>query len=72
INAVRLCVGALAPLAITVMLNRFDGRDAVHESNREWLAERDGLPVVTTVRACVTAVLGRPIEARDPDGRLAE
>ncbi|HUP75616.1 MAG TPA: dethiobiotin synthase, partial [Acidimicrobiales bacterium] len=46
INAVRLCVGALAPLAITVMLNRFDGRDAVHESNREWLAERDGLPVV--------------------------
>jgi dethiobiotin synthetase len=72
INAVRLCVGALAPLAITVILNRFDGHDAVHQSNREWLAERDGLPVVVTVGECVTALMRTLIEAPDPDGRLPE
>ena len=57
INAVRLCVAALAPLAVTVMLNRFDQGDVVHQTNREWLADRDGLSVVTTVDECAAALL---------------
>ena len=57
INAVRLCADALSPLTITVMLNRFDSGDAVHETNREWLAVRDGLSVAISVGECVSAVL---------------
>jgi dethiobiotin synthetase len=73
INAVRLCVDALGPAAITVVLNRFDGHSLVHRANRDWLAGRDGLPVVTTVEECVVAVLrAGSIWLSDPDGRLAE
>ena len=57
INAVRLCVDALAdsglsPLPpappLAVVLNRFDPTDDLHRRNRAWLADRDGLPVVVT------------------------
>jgi dethiobiotin synthetase len=72
INAVRLCAAALAPLDVTVVLNRFDPGDVVHVTNREWLVGRDGLTVVTTVTQCVAAVLRRcSIGPSDPDGRLA-
>jgi dethiobiotin synthetase len=55
INGVRLATSALtAPT--TVMLNRFDPYDLVHETNRVWLSERDGFTVVTDVDGCVTAV----------------
>jgi dethiobiotin synthetase len=47
INAVRLSVAALAPVAsVTVALNRYDGGDDLHRRNAAWLAG-DGLPVVT-------------------------
>ena len=73
INAVRLCVDVLAPAAITVVLNRFDGDSFVHCANRDWLADRDGLSVVTTVEECVAAVLrAGSIWLSDPDGRMAE
>jgi dethiobiotin synthetase len=73
INAVRLCVDALGPVAFTVMLNRFESGDVVHETNREWLAVRDGVSVATTVGECVSALLrDAPIEAADPGGRLSE
>ena len=72
INAVRLCGSALGALAFTVVLNRFDADDIVHEANRAWLADHDGFSVVTTVDGCVRVVeriasLGAP----DPDGRMA-
>jgi len=51
INAVRLSAGALAPLPLVVLLNRFDPTDELHERNRRWLAGRDGYDVVTTVAA---------------------
>jgi dethiobiotin synthetase len=60
INAVRLSVTALDSLPTTVMLNRFNGDDEVHESNRAWLADRDGLTVVTTMAQCVATVLALP------------
>ena len=73
INAVRLCVAVLAPAAITVLLNRFDGDDVVHRANLDWLADSDGLSVVATVEECVASVLrAGSIGLSDPDGRLAE
>lgn len=47
VNAVRLSIEALRPLAVVVFLNRYDpGRD-LHRRNRRWLAERDSYRVVT-------------------------
>jgi dethiobiotin synthetase len=37
INAVRLCVDALAGFDTLVVLNRFDPADGLHVANREWL-----------------------------------
>ncbi len=51
INSVRLSVEALASACaapVVVLLNRFDPADDLHERNRAWLADRDGLAVVTT------------------------
>ena len=73
INAVRLCIDVLAPAAITVVLNRFDGDSLVHRANRDWLTDRVGLSVVTSVEECVAAVLrAGSIGLSDPDGRLTE
>jgi dethiobiotin synthetase len=61
INGVRLSVEALQPLTdghpgngrgggparLVVALNRFDEEHDLHQRNRHWLAERDGLKVVT-------------------------
>jgi dethiobiotin synthetase len=46
INVVRLSVDALpGDVPLVVVLNRFDGGDDLHVRNRQWLTERDGLPV---------------------------
>jgi dethiobiotin synthetase len=49
INAVRLTLDALGPLAsvTVVVLNRFDARSDLHQRNAEWLRTRDGLRVLT-------------------------
>lgn len=49
INAVRLCVEALAPVGspIAVVLNRFDPDADLHERNVAWLGGRDALRVLT-------------------------
>jgi dethiobiotin synthetase len=56
INAVRLAAGALAPLRVVVLLNRFDRDDELHERNRAWLATRDRYEVLTSVGALVETV----------------
>jgi dethiobiotin synthetase len=56
INSVRLAAAALAAVEteagaqapLTVVLNRYDGTDDLQRRNRTWLADRDGLDVVTT------------------------
>jgi dethiobiotin synthetase len=51
INAVRLTVGALPAAvggSVVIVLNRFDPGDGVHERNRAWLADTDGLRVMVT------------------------
>jgi dethiobiotin synthetase len=64
LNAVRLCVTALAPLLDTrvdlelvVVLNRFDPDDDLHRRNRAWLADHDGIEAVTTVADLVDRLL---------------
>jgi dethiobiotin synthetase len=56
INAVRLSMSALAsartgttatrPVAVLVVLDRFDGRHDIHRRNRQWLSDRDGYRVM--------------------------
>ena len=60
LNGVRLTVAALAPvldtrdeLDLVVFLNRYDDGDDLHRRNQAWLADRDGLDVVTTVAELV-------------------
>ncbi len=59
INAVRLSASALEPLAVTVVLNRYASEDAVHERNRSWLMDRDGLDVVVGVEELAGRFVGR-------------
>ena len=49
INAVRLTLNALGPLAAraAVVLNRFDPQSDLHRRNLEWLSGRDGHRLVT-------------------------
>jgi dethiobiotin synthetase len=51
INAVRLTLDALGPLAsaTVVVLNHFDASSDLHQRNLEWLRRRDGLRVLTVV-----------------------
>lgn len=50
ISAARLCVEALAGFETLVYLNRFVAGDDLCERNREWLVDRCGFTVLTTVR----------------------
>jgi dethiobiotin synthetase len=47
IHAVRAALDLLAkrPAPVTVLLNRFDDGDEVHQWNRDWLRDRDGFDV---------------------------
>jgi dethiobiotin synthetase len=49
INSVRLSVSSLAPLPVMVYLNRFDASNRLHQLNREWLMDRDGLRVFVDI-----------------------
>lgn len=45
LNAVRLCLDALAGAALVVFLNRFDHDDPLHVANRAWLDSNAGVPI---------------------------
>jgi dethiobiotin synthetase len=47
LNSVRLCLDALAPANVSVLLNRFDPASDLHRRNREWLARYDGIDALT-------------------------
>lgn len=50
INSIRPAVAALAPIApVTTLLNRYDPEVELHRRNLAWLADHDGMRVVTTV-----------------------
>jgi dethiobiotin synthetase len=46
INAVRLCLPALARWPTTVVLNRFDPGSRLHATNRAWLEDEGVEPVI--------------------------
>jgi len=60
INAVRLATAALTGWPVSVVLNRFDPAIDLHQRNRAWLAERDGLHVVLDGADLVAAIVGWP------------
>jgi dethiobiotin synthetase len=62
INAVRLATAALADWPVSVVLNRFEPALDLHQRNRAWLAERDGLHVVVDGADLVAAIVGWPAE----------
>jgi len=47
LHAVRSALDGLDDLPTAVLLNRYDGSDALHRDNRGWLAERFEVRVVT-------------------------
>lgn len=56
INMVRLTLAAVGSFPTLVYLNRFDPHDELHELNRRWLTEEDGLRVVTDVHCLAMAL----------------
>jgi len=60
ISGVRLSAAALAQWPTTVVLNRFDPGDDLHERNRAWLAGRDGFDVVVDPDDLLAPIVGWP------------
>lgn len=50
INATRFACEVLSDMAVVVLLNHYDDTNEVHRHNRRWLAENDGLTVLTDAR----------------------
>lgn len=58
INSIRPAVAALAPIAaVTTLLNRYDPEVELHRRNLAWLADQDGLAVVTSVDELAAALI---------------
>ncbi|MFP5255226.1 MAG: ATP-dependent dethiobiotin synthetase BioD [Acidimicrobiia bacterium] len=64
LHAVRSALEGLDDLPTVVLLNRYDGSDALHQDNRRWLAERFSARVVTA--AGVAAYLSTPSGSARP------
>ena len=45
LNAVRLCVRALAQYRVRVLLNRYEASNELHRLNAEWLRDQDRLQI---------------------------
>jgi dethiobiotin synthetase len=65
INSVRLTADAVRAAwdrspgpTLVVLLNRFDPHDDLHRRNAAWLADRDGLSVVTAIEPLAALVRG--------------
>lgn len=58
INSVRLTMAMVGTTPTLVYLNRFDPNNQLHELNRRWLIEQDGLAVITDVRSLAVAIAG--------------
>ncbi|MGD9794275.1 MAG: ATP-dependent dethiobiotin synthetase BioD [Acidimicrobiia bacterium] len=68
LSDVRAAVEALHGSAVTVLLNRYDDGERLHQLNRAWLSERDGFDVVVDVAGLFEQL--RPWwPARRVDGR---
>ncbi len=59
INLVRLSTDALDRWSQVILLNRFNPRSSLHNSNRQWLASHVGHAMCTTISAASRSVLER-------------
>jgi dethiobiotin synthetase len=59
INAVRLAAAAIADGQLMVLLNRYEPGVDLQRRNRDWLVERDHLPIVTDLDELARAILDR-------------
>ena len=58
INAIRLALPVLREVApVTVALNRYDPGDDLHRHNADWLTERTGFAVMTSVDCLVSRIV---------------
>ena len=57
IHAVRSSADGLGRASLVVHLNRYDGANRLHRENRDWLVERDGFTVTTTITDLVDTIL---------------
>jgi dethiobiotin synthetase len=64
INAVRLAAAALGRWPLSIVLNRFDATAELHRRNRDWLVDRDGLPVAVDADELVAPIVGWPTDRR--------
>src|SRR5262249_31883310 len=69
INAVRMSVDTFGPAPVTVVLNRYDERDAVHRANRDWLVAQNRFRVGRGAGAA--GVPGGSLAVRPPFRRLS-
>jgi dethiobiotin synthetase len=60
INLVRLSTASLSTHRVVVFLNRFDGENRLHQRNRAWLQDEDGMTVHTDVVALANDLLVFP------------
>jgi dethiobiotin synthetase len=58
LSDVRLAARALVAQPLIVHLNRFDPAQELHERNRQWLAERDGMVVTVGPQQLADVVVG--------------
>lgn len=58
VNSVRLTLTAVGTTPTLVYLNRFDPTNELHELNRRWLIEQDGLAIITDVHSLAVAIEG--------------
>jgi len=63
INSVRLGCRAITSGRVVVHLNRYDPGVDLHQSNRAWLVEQDGLTVTTDIADLVATVVAQPRHA---------
>jgi dethiobiotin synthetase len=68
INLVRLCVRALEIVPLVVHLNRMDPANRLHLRNRNWLTEREGLTVTTSLEGLLDEILSWRAQASRGSG----
>jgi hypothetical protein len=56
LSDVRLAARAFGAQPLIVYLNRYDPAQELHERNRRWLAERDGMVVAVSPQQLADAV----------------
>jgi hypothetical protein len=66
LSDVRLAAKALGAQPLIVYLNRYDPAQELHQRNRRWLADRDGMVVTVGPQQLADAVAAFKLGLTDP------